>query len=285
MTGGPGGPCPRHERPHHGQRPHGVRAPCRGVRRPRGREPDARVSAAAVVPAAGRGVRLGPGPPKALRRVGGHPLLVHAVRAVADAPSVSVVVVAAPAADVVAVTDLLADLVFEAHIRVVAGGATRQESVARGLALLDADPVVGAEVDVVLVHDAARALVPVALVEAVVAAVRAGHPSVVPGLPVADTVKRVDADATVVETLDRTSLRAVQTPQGFPRAVLVEAHARAAAGELGAEPATDDAGLVERCGHPTHVVHGSEEAFKVTRPIDLLLAEAVLARRAAEGAP
>jgi 2-C-methyl-D-erythritol 4-phosphate cytidylyltransferase len=236
------------------------------------------VSVAAVVPAAGRGVRLGPGAPKALRRIGGKPLLVHAVRALADSPSVATIVVAAPVDDVTAVTDLLADLVFDAdtRIRVVAGGPSRQASVANALAVLDD------EVDVVLVHDAARALVPVELVEAVVAAVREGRPSVVPALPVSDTVKRVDGADIVVETLNRSELRVVQTPQGFERHVLDDAHRRAASGELGDAPATDDAGLVERCGTPTHVVPGSEEAFKVTRPIDLLLAEAVLARRAAE---
>jgi len=235
------------------------------------------VSVAVVVPAAGAGTRLGPGPPKALRKIGGHPLLVHAVRALGDAPSVSVVVVAAPADEVTAVIDLLADLAFDAHIRVVAGGATRQQSVASALAVLDAD------VDVVLVHDAARALVPVELIESVVSAVRSGHDSVVPALPVADTIKRINAEGFVDQTLDRASLRAVQTPQGFVRAVLDDAHARAARGELGDAPATDDAGLVERCGHPTFVVHGSEEAFKVTRPIDLLLAEALLASRDSGG--
>jgi 2-C-methyl-D-erythritol 4-phosphate cytidylyltransferase len=197
---------------------------------------------------------------------------VHSVRALADAPSVDVVVVSAPEADVQGVTDLLADLSFDARIRVVAGGSSRQASVANALAVLDDD------VDVVLVHDAARPLVPVDLIESVVAAVRAGHVAVVPGMPVADTIKRIDAADVVVETLDRGALRAVQTPQGFARGVLDDAHARAAAGALG-DVATDDAGLVERCGHPTFVVHGSEEAFKVTRPLDLLLAEALLVRR------
>jgi 2-C-methyl-D-erythritol 4-phosphate cytidylyltransferase len=240
------------------------------------------VTVAAVVPAAGRGERLGPGAPKALRRIGGQPLLVHAVRALGAAPSVEVVVVAAPAADVQAVSDLLADLSFDARIRVVAGGPSRQASVGLALAVLDDHP----DVDVVLVHDAARPLVPVALIESVVAAVRSGASAVVPGMPVADTIKRietVDATALVAETLDRAGLRAIQTPQGFDRAVLVAAHAAAA--ELGAAaaaaPATDDAALVERFGHRIHVVHGDEEAFKVTRPIDLVLAEALLARRRA----
>ncbi len=149
---------------------------------------------------------------------------------------------------------------------VVAGGAERQDSVR--LALEALDPAV----ELVLVHDAARCLTPPELVEAVVAELRAGAEAVVPVLPVADTVKSVDG-ATVVATLDRTSLRAVQTPQGFARAVLARAHA------AGLPAATDDAGLVELCGGTVRTVPGSEEAFKVTRPIDLLLAEAVLAAR------
>lgn len=121
---------------------------------------------------------------------------------------------------------------------------------------------------------------PSQLVAAVVSAVRAGHPAVVPGLPVADTIKAVDAADNVLTTLDRSALRAIQTPQGFDRAVLQAAHAAA---DLDT-PATDDAGLVEGAGITVHVVPGHEEAFKVTRPIDLVLAEAVLARRRANGA-
>ena len=226
---------------------------------------------AAIVPAAGRGERLGPGTPKALRPIGGVPMLVHAVRALAQARSVDLVVVAAPPPDVAAVRALLDDFHVGADVRVVAGGDSRQESVRLALASLP-DPV-----DVVLVHDAARPLAPVELVDAVAAAVRAGADGVVPGLPVADTVKRVD-DGVVVETLVRADLRAVQTPQGFRRSVLEEAH-------VGAEgvDATDDAGMVERLGRRVVVVPGAEEAFKVTRPLDLVLAEAVLARRRAAG--
>lgn len=233
---------------------------------------------AAIVPAAGRGERLGPGAPKALRNLGGQPLLVHAVRALSTARSVDLVVVAAPEEELAAVQSLLEPEIGGTELRVVAGGRTRQESVALALRVLPT------EVDVVLVHDAARPLAPDDLADAVVSAVRAGAAAVVPGIPVADTVKQVDPAGRVEATLDRSVLRAVQTPQGFQRPVLEAAHAAfaASAGDDGAA-ATDDAGLVERLGGTVLVVAGAEEAFKVTRPIDLLLAEAVLARRRAAG--
>ncbi|QDY10910.1 2-C-methyl-D-erythritol 4-phosphate cytidylyltransferase [Micromonospora sp. HM134] len=217
---------------------------------------------AVLVPAAGAGVRLGPGGPKALRLLGGEPLLVHVVRRIAAAPSVHTVVVAAPAAGVDAVRQLLTPV---APVLVVAGGAERQASVANALAAVPPGP------GIVLVHDAARALTPPALVEAVAAAVRAGHDAVVPVLPVSDTIKRVDAAGVVLATVDRSALRAVQTPQGFRREVLAAAHAAAG------DPLTDDAGLVEQQGVPVFCVPGSEYALKVTRPFDLTLAEHLLA--------
>lgn len=229
---------------------------------------------AALIPAAGRGERLGPGVPKALRPLSGTPMLVHAIRAVAVSRQVDLVVVAAPDDALAVVSATVADHAFPAEVLVVAGGPTRQDSVARALLALPDD------VDVVLVHDAARPLVPAELVTAVVAAVRAGHGAVVPGLPVVDTVKQVDDAGQVEATVDRSVLRAVQTPQGFARDVLQRAHAAADLDLV----ATDDAGLVERMGLPVHVVPGHEEAFKVTRPFDLVVAEAVLARRRAAGA-
>ena len=225
---------------------------------------------AAIVPAAGRGERLGPGAPKALRQLAGAPLLVHAVRALVRARAVDLVVVAAPPDDVAGVRRLLASLDDVSDLEVVPGGATRQDSVRAALSVLPPD------VDVVLVHDAARPLVPVDLVNAVAAAVRAGAEAVVPVLPVTDTIREVDPWGRAVATPDRSALRSVQTPQGFRRSVLENAHVSA-----GAAQRTDDAGLVEQAGGVVHVIAGSEEAFKVTRPLDLLLAEAVLARRRA----
>ncbi|MEU4652439.1 2-C-methyl-D-erythritol 4-phosphate cytidylyltransferase [Streptomyces sp. NPDC023723] len=230
---------------------------------------------AAVIPAAGRGVRLGPGAPKALRMLAGTPMLIHAVRAMAASRAVSLVVVVAPpdgAAEVKSLLDAHA-LPERTDFTVVPGGASRQESVRLGLGALPP------EYDVVLVHDAARPLVPVDTVDSVIEAVRGGAPAVVPALPLADTVKEV-APATapggpepVVATPERARLRAVQTPQGFDREILVRAH------ETVTENVTDDASMVEQLGPAVVVVPGHEEAFKVTRPLDLVLAEAVVARR------
>ena len=230
---------------------------------------------AAVIPAAGRGVRLGPGAPKALRALGGTPMLIHAVRAMAASRAVSLVVVVAPpdgAPEVKSLLDAHA-LPDRTDFLVVPGGESRQESVKLGL---DALPP---GYDIVLVHDAARPLVPVDTVDAVIEAVRDGAPAVVPALPLADTVKQVEPAGApgepepVVATPDRSLLRAVQTPQGFDRATLVRAH------ETVKGDVTDDASMVEQLGLTVVTVPGHEEAFKVTRPLDLVLAEAVLARR------
>jgi 2-C-methyl-D-erythritol 4-phosphate cytidylyltransferase len=226
---------------------------------------------AAVVPAAGLGQRLGADGPKAMHLLGGEPMLVHSVRTLAAGP-VDLVVVATPPGLGAEVLELLAGAHPGAELSVVDGGITRSDSVRLALAALPAS------VRVVLVHDAARPLVPAALVAAVVAAVEGGADAVVPGLPVTDTVKQVDGADVVVATVDRSALRAVQTPQGFRREVLDTAYARPESGS-----ATDDAGHVERAGGVVVVVPGAEEAFKVTRPLDLVLAEAVLAGRRQAG--
>jgi 2-C-methyl-D-erythritol 4-phosphate cytidylyltransferase len=222
---------------------------------------------AILVPAAGLGVRMGPGAPKALRLLAGEPLLVHAVRNVAGAPSVGLIVVAAPPPDLAAVRALLAT--ERVPVVVVAGGATRQASVACALS------AVPAKFDLVLVHDAARALTPPSLIEAVAAKLRSGSSAVIPALPVVDTIKRVGESSEVVATVDRSVLRAVQTPQGFRRATLAAAHAGAA------DDHTDDAGLAEQAGVRVDTVPGDDLAFKITRPFDLAIAEALIASGAA----
>ena len=224
-------------------------------------------SVGVVVVAAGSGTRLGAGRPKAFVSLRGRPLLGYAVDTVARLPHLASLVVVAPpdhadpAGPAWAGVDLPPDAV------VVAGGASRTDSVAAGLAAVG-------DVDVVLVHDAARCLTPLAVFERVVEAVRAGAAGAVPGIALVDTVKTVDTHGVITGTPDRASLRAVQTPQGFARDVLVSAYGSG----LGA---TDDAALVELGGHHVVVVEGDALAFKVTSRGDLEHAERVLAQRAA----
>ncbi|KHO17984.1 2-C-methyl-D-erythritol 4-phosphate cytidylyltransferase [Mycolicibacterium setense] len=215
----------------------------------------------AVVPAAGSGERLGADRPKAFVNLRGKPLLEHALDGLLSSGVIDKVVVAVPPA----LTDE-AMMVFGGRAQIVAGGSDRTESV--GLALSAAgDP------DFILVHDAARALTPPTLIARVVAALAEGHAAVVPGLPLADTIKAVDANGAVLGTPERAGLRAVQTPQGFRTDVLRRAYQRAGAGAV-----TDDASLVEQIGTPVQIVDGDPLAFKITTPLDLLLAEAVMGR-------
>ena len=212
-----------------------------------------------LVLAAGSGSRLGASVPKAFVEVGGTTLLGYAVRAALGARNVGCVVVAAPADWVDAAIDVTEPLsrAYGIPVQVVPGGAERGDSVLAAVRWLPA------ECDLVLIHDAARAFATSALFDRVAAAVTADTPAVVPGEPVVDTIKTVDGNGFVVGTPDRALLRAVQTPQGFVRDVLLEAHA--AYGSV----ATDDAGLVERLGRPVLVVAGESDAFKVTTPDDL----------------
>ena len=215
-----------------------------------------------VVVAAGSGTRLGADRPKAFVDLAGVTLLEHAVRgALAARPDELVVVV--PEALVDEAASLVDPLPGSARAIVVAGGAERTDSVAAGLAALSP------EVRFVLVHDAARCLAPVGVFERVLAALEEGAKGAVPGVPVVDTIKVVDDGGVITGTPDRSSLRAVQTPQGFDRAVLTAAHASGAA-------ATDDAALVEALGHPVVVVEGDPRALKVTTAADLAQAERLL---------
>jgi 2-C-methyl-D-erythritol 4-phosphate cytidylyltransferase len=224
------------------------------------------MSVVALVPAAGRGERLGFGVPKALVPVGGEPLLVHAVRGLLSSGRIDQVVVAAPVSHLDSMVVALSRGAVEALV--VPGGPSRTGSVR--LAMHEA----GAAATVILVHDAARAFTPVEVIVAVIERVLNGAPAVVPVLPVADTVKQVDSDGVVVATPERADLRIVQTPQGFSADVLRRAYA--------AHPddaTTDDAGLVERLGIPVATIPGHPHALKITTPFDLTVAEAVFAKR------
>ncbi len=188
-------------------------------------------------------------------------MLEHALEGLRASEVIDAVVVAVPPG----LTDE-AKLIFGGAAEIVAGGADRTESVRLALQATG-------DAEFVLVHDAARALTPAALIVRVVRALEAGHTAVVPGLPLADTIKAVDANGVVLGTPERAGLRAVQTPQGFHVDVLRRAYQRVGAGVV-----TDDASLVEQTGTPVQVVDGDPMAFKITTPMDLLLAEAVLAR-------
>ena len=215
----------------------------------------------AIVPAAGSGERLGAGTAKAFVSLGGRTLLEMAVDGLLASGVIERVVVAAPPQRVAETVELLGE-----RAGVVAGGPERLDSVRLALAAVG-DP------EFVLVHDAARPLTPADQIRRVVAALSEGQRAVIPVLSVIDTIKAVDANGVVLGTPERSGLRAVQTPQGFETALLRRAYERA-----GTAAVTDDASLVENIGTPVHTVAGDPLAFKITTPLDLRLAETVLAR-------
>jgi 2-C-methyl-D-erythritol 4-phosphate cytidylyltransferase len=205
---------------------------------------------------------LAAGVPKAFYQLEGQTLVERAVDGLLSSGVVNTVVVAVPPG----LTDE-AKLILGDKATVVAGGANRAESVRLALVALSGNP------DFVLVHDAARALTSPALIVRVVDALRAGHGAVVPGLPLSDTIKAVDANGVVLGTPERAGLRAVQTPQGFATDLLLRAYRDAGAADF-----TDDASLVEHLGGQVQVVEGDPLAFKITTQLDLLLAQAIVHR-------
>ena len=211
----------------------------------------ARPPVAVIVVAAGSGTRLGAGLPKAFVDVDGRSLLEHALAAV---PEAAQLVIVAPE------SHLAESRVLAPRAVVVAGGDTRQASVAAGLAGVEPG------IRTVLVHDAARAFTPAEVFERVIAAVASTGGGVIPVLPVIDTIKRVDG-ASVLETIDRSALVQVQTPQGFPREALDAAY-RAATAEH-----TDDASLFAAAGGVVTSVAGDARSHKITTPADLRRAE------------
>jgi 2-C-methyl-D-erythritol 4-phosphate cytidylyltransferase len=219
-----------------------------------------------VIVAAGTSTRVGGTELKQFRWVAGKPMLLHSLQTFMARPDVVSVVCVVP-------REYVADpppWIFQCNVDrllLSIGGRTRTESVRNGLDDLPNEAVVA------LVHDAARPLVDDAVIDRVVARVRAGE-CAVPALPVVDTIKEVDGEARVVQTLDRERLRRIQTPQGFPREVIHRVHRDARTAGV---TATDDAGLCERLGVPVVTVQGSERAMKVTEESDFERVEALFA--------
>ena len=229
-----------------------------------------------IIVAAGQGTRMGGPVPKQYRELAGVPMLLRSLRPFVAHPDVAHTVVVLPAGDAARPPAWLAELLGGA-LTVVAGGLERSDSVAHGLAALP-----GA-CHTVLVHDAARPFVARETIDAVIAVARHGE-GAVPASPLGDTLKEV-ADAGPVgpgegalplvrRTIPRDGLWRAQTPQGFPRAILEEAHARA---RHDGGRGTDDAMLVERLGLPVRLIPASDANFKVTSEADLQMAEAILA--------
>lgn len=229
---------------------------------------DSRPTVAVIVVAAGSGSRLGVGRPKAFVDLAGQPVLLRALHSVSGMSSHVQLVVVAPAVLVTDARELVS--LSGLDVIVVEGGASRQASVAAGLA------VVEPQVQIVLVHDAARPLTPSDQFDRIVTQVRRTGRGAIPGLPVSDTVKRIAGDGTVEETVARSALSAVQTPQGFPRDQLDAAYAAAT------DDATDDAALLAAIGHPVTVIAGDPMAFKITTQWDLRRAQQLLTAQETE---
>lgn len=221
-----------------------------------------------VIVAAGSGARTGSAELKQFRWVAGKPMLLHSVQTFQLREDVAAVVVVLPRAYAGDPPPWLFQCDLD-RLVVSVGGRERGDSVYNGLEDLPD------EVRVVLVHDAARPLVTGETIDRVVAEARAGRGAVA-ALPVVDTLKEVDASGRVVRTVERAGLWRAQTPQGFPRELLLRAHV--AARRDGAS-GTDDAALVERLGEPVVVVRGSERAMKITDAADFDRADALSALR------
>lgn len=223
----------------------------------------------AIIVAAGAGRRIGGATAKTYLPIAGRALILRTLDRVLSSQSVTDLVLVVGAEDIDSCRQLLtADLALKGRaITLQTGGATRQESVRRGL------DKVSVAADLVLIHDGARPFVSAPLIDRCVESAWL-HGAAVVGLPVRDTIKRVGADGLVQSTPERAGLWEIQTPQIFHRELIVAAHQLAVREGY---DATDDAMVVERMGKPVFVVEGERSNFKITVPEDLLLAEALIA--------
>jgi 2-C-methyl-D-erythritol 4-phosphate cytidylyltransferase len=213
---------------------------------------------------------MGHATPKQFLTLGGLPLLVHSLRALDASDAIAAIVLAVPPSEMdYCRREIVSRYGFKKVQQVVAGGQERQDSVRLGLT------AVGADADIVLVHDAVRPFLTEDMIARVVAAA-AKHGAAIVAIPMRDTVKRVGADGLIEETVDRKPLWLAQTPQAARRMLLQDAHRKA---QEDGFRGTDEAQLIERMGHRVAIVEGSTENIKVTRPEDLMIGEAILAGR------
>ncbi len=223
-----------------------------------------------IIPAGGSGQRINSRLPKQYLPVGGRPVLVHTIEVFQRSPLVHDIVLVVPPEDVRRVRSrLLAPYGLSKVSRVLGGGCERQDSVKNGLDAL------GDDCDIVLIHDGVRPFISNRLIRLIIREA-AAHGAATAGVPVKETVKRVDGEGCVLETVDRRALWLAQTPQAFRRAVILEAHRRACQDRF---YGTDDASLVERMGHPVRMVSATDENIKITTRGDLLLAEFLIGAR------
>lgn len=228
----------------------------------------------ALVPAAGRGLRMGGSVPKQFLVLGGQPLILHSLHVLQASSAIEEIILAVPQNEMdYCLDEIVAKHRFTKVTKVVPGGHERQESVRHALEAVHED------VDVVLVHDAVRPFLTEHMVEGVVKAARTMGAAII-AIPMRDTVKQVRADHIIERTVDRQSLWLAQTPQAFRRDWLLAAHRKAHAEGI---RATDDAYLIEWAGHSVCVVEGSGDNIKVTKPEDMVIGEAILASRRSSG--
>ena len=221
----------------------------------------------AVIPAAGRGVRMGTDTPKQFLTLGTIPLLVHALQTFEASPLIAEIILVVPQEDCQhCLTVLVPSYGFKKVTHVVAGGRRRQDSVLNGI------QAVNPATNIVVVHDAVRPFVTMTMIRHVVEAAQ-HHGAAIVAIPMRDTLKHVNVNGVIEETLSRDAVWVAQTPQAFRREVLLRAHQH---GEANGVDATDDASLVERVGQSVAIVEGRSDNIKVTRPEDLHMGHAIL---------
>ncbi|RUM99351.1 bifunctional 2-C-methyl-D-erythritol 4-phosphate cytidylyltransferase/2-C-methyl-D-erythritol 2,4-cyclodiphosphate synthase [Pseudaminobacter arsenicus] len=223
---------------------------------------------AAVIVAAGRGERAGQAEgPKQYRRIGTRAVLAHTLNAFASHPDITAIAVVIHPEDGDLLRAAICDL--PAHVRIVHGGATRQDSTRLGLLAVEEDSP-----RAVLIHDGVRPFIDKTLIDRVAAAIDTSH-GALPALPVSDTLKREAEGGTILETVPRAGLHAAQTPQGFPYELILRAHQRAF--DQGRNDFTDDAAIAEWAGIKVRIVAGSPENIKLTWARDIEMADQRLA--------